>query len=63
MWHDYTALAEQRLQELYKDADMRRSLPSRPRRLPVLREALGHTLVRWGERLAGASVGAPVAHR
>jgi hypothetical protein len=62
MWQNYPALAEQRLQELYEDAAVRRSLPPTSRRLPTLRLALGRTLVRWGERLA-TPVGAPVAHR
>jgi hypothetical protein len=62
MWHDYSTLAYQRLQELHEDASMRRSLPPRPRHFLQLRERMGHTLVRWGERLAGP-VGSSVAHR
>lgn len=62
MSNDYTTLAYQRLQELYEDAAMRRSLPSKPHRLRLPRAALGRALVRWGERLA-RPVGAPIAHR
>jgi hypothetical protein len=62
MWHDYNSLAYQRLQELQEDATVRRSLPPKPRHLSMLREALGHALVRWGERLA-RPVGSSVAHR
>jgi hypothetical protein len=62
MWHDLSSLADQRLQELYEDASVRRSLPPKPRHLPMLREVLGRALVRWGERLA-RPVGSSVAHR
>lgn len=63
MWTDsYGTLAEQRLQELYDHAAMRRSLPPTPGRSALLREAVGRTLVRWGERLA-SPVGSPIAHR
>jgi hypothetical protein len=62
MWDDYTTLAYQRLQELYDDASVRRSLPPKPRRVRMPREMLGRALVRWGERLV-SPVGAPVAHR
>jgi hypothetical protein len=62
MWHDYNGLAYQRLQELYEDASVRRSLPPRPRHFPMLRDALGRALVRWGERLA-SPVGSSVAQR
>jgi hypothetical protein len=62
MWHDYTSLAAQRLQELYQDASVRRAVPPEPRRFPTLRGVLGRALVRWGERLA-TPVGSSVAHR
>jgi hypothetical protein len=62
MWHDYNTLACQRLQELYEDASVRRSLPPKPHHFSRLREALGRALVRWGERLA-SPVGSSVAHR
>jgi hypothetical protein len=62
MWQNYSALAEQRLRDMYEDAAVRRSLPPRPRRLPKLRLALGRTLVRWGERLA-RPVGSSPAHQ
>ena len=52
MWHDLNSLADQRLQQLYKDSCVRRSLPPKPPHFPKLREALGRALVRWGERLA-----------
>jgi hypothetical protein len=61
VWHDYGSLAEQRLQELYADASVRRSLPPKPRRRAMLRLIVGRTLVRWGERLA-RPVGSPAAH-
>ena len=62
MWHDLTTLAEQRLQALYDDAAVRRSLPPKLRHVPMLREVLGRALVRWGERLA-SPVGSSIAHR
>ena len=62
MADDYTTLAYQRLGELYEDAAMRRSFPSKPHRPRLPRAALGRALVRWGERLA-RPVGAPIAHR
>jgi hypothetical protein len=62
MWHDLTTLADQRLQALYEDASVRRSLPPKPRRFPMLRDVLGRALVRWGERLAGP-VSSSIAHR
>jgi hypothetical protein len=62
MGHDHTTLAYQRLQELYDDAAVRRSLPARRDRFPMLRDALGRTLVRWGERLA-RPVGSSVVQR
>lgn len=63
MWPDpYSALAEQRLQELYADAAARRAVPVTPRRLPRSRARLGRALVRWGERLA-SPVGSSVAHQ
>ena len=62
MSYDYSTLAHQRLQELYEDASVRRSLPPKPRHFPMLRAALGRALVRWGERLA-SPVGSSIAHR
>jgi hypothetical protein len=62
MWHDYTSLADQRLQEMYEDASVRRSLPPKPRHVPKLQDMLGRALVRWGERLTGP-VGSSIAHR
>ena len=62
MWDDYTTLAYQRLQEMYDDASMRRSLPAKPSRFRMPRQLLGRALVRWGERLA-SPVGSPIAHR
>jgi hypothetical protein len=61
MWQNYSALADQRLQDMYEDAAVRRSEPPQSRRLPKLRLRLGRTLVRWGERLTGP-VGSSIAH-
>ena len=63
MWQSYAALAEQRLQEMYDQADMHRMAsstpkPARPRRV---RRLLGQVLVTAGERLI-RPVETPVAH-
>lgn len=62
MSYDYNALAYQRLQELYEDASVRRTLPPKPRRFPTVRVVLGRALVRWGARMASPA-GSSVAHR
>lgn len=61
MWQLYGALAEQRLQEMYDDAQVRNSIPPKPKRRAVVRPWLGRVLVRAGERLI-RPVESPAAH-
>jgi hypothetical protein len=51
MWQAYTMLAEQQVEQLRRDAEHRRAMPRRAA-APGLRVAVGHALVRAGERIS-----------